>query len=72
MCRVERQSAEWGSAGWDFADATPTRRSNDLGFLNTSRSQKIVHEVWARNQEGRLCVDWLDVVAEYDWELFLV
>jgi hypothetical protein len=24
---------------------TPPRR-NDLGFLNTSRSQKIVHEVW--------------------------
>lgn len=36
------------------------------------RSRKLVHEVWKRNQEGKVFVDWLDIVAEWDWEIYLV
>ncbi|GMK57954.1 hypothetical protein CspeluHIS016_0407880 [Cutaneotrichosporon spelunceum] len=40
------------------------------GFLNVPRSRALMHEVWARNQEGRAFVDWLDIVLEYDWEMY--
>jgi transcriptional activator protein UGA3 len=40
--------------------------------MNVPRSRKLVREVWARN-EGRIDpLDWLDVVVEYDWEVYLV
>ncbi|BEJ02047.1 hypothetical protein CcaverHIS631_0607290 [Cutaneotrichosporon cavernicola] len=42
------------------------------GFLNVPRSRTLMHEVWARNQEGRAFVDWLDIVLEYDWEVYFV
>lgn len=44
----------------------------DLGFRNVERSRQVVHEVWKRNQEGRLFVDWLDIVQEWEWELYIV
>jgi hypothetical protein len=44
----------------------------DLAFLNVPRSHKVVQEVWRRSDaEGRQ-VDWLDVVQEWDWDLYLV
>lgn len=43
-----------------------------MSFSNVPRSLTIVHEVWARNDQGRKVVDWLDIVQEYDWEIFLV
>ncbi|KGB74687.2 transcriptional activator [Cryptococcus deuterogattii R265] len=45
---------------------------HEYGFLNVERSRKIVHEVWARNQGGQLHMDWLDLLEEYDWEIFVV
>jgi len=42
---------------------------NSLGFLNTSRSRKIVRDVWSRNNNGELLVDWVDILIEYDWEI---
>lgn len=45
---------------------------HEYGFLNVERSRKIVHEVWARNQDGQLHMDWLDLLEEYDWEIFVV
>ncbi|KAK8858953.1 hypothetical protein IAR55_003184 [Kwoniella newhampshirensis] len=44
----------------------------DFGFLNVERSRKIVQEVWARNSGGQVFVDWLDILEEYDWEIFVV
>jgi transcriptional activator protein UGA3 len=46
--------------------------SEDLAFANTSRSRSIVHEIWTRNENGKLFVDWLDVIKEWEWELWLV
>jgi hypothetical protein len=43
-----------------------------LAFKNVSRSRQVVHEVWKRNQDGKVFVDWMDVVSEWEWELFLV
>ncbi|ORY35758.1 fungal-specific transcription factor domain-domain-containing protein [Naematelia encephala] len=51
------------------ADKLYDRTINDLAFLNTSRSRKIVHDVWAKNQNGQTLVDWLDVLGEYSWEI---
>ncbi|TYJ53754.1 hypothetical protein B9479_005592 [Cryptococcus floricola] len=44
----------------------------DFGFLNVERSRKIVHEVWSRNVGGAAHFDWLDLLEEYDWEIFVV
>lgn len=44
----------------------------DLGFKNVARSRQVVEEVWSRNQGGQVSVDWLDIVQEWEWELFLV
>ncbi|CED83530.1 Protein of unknown function DUF3468 [Phaffia rhodozyma] len=41
-------------------------------FLNVSRSRMLVYTVWERNDRGSLFVDWLDVAAEFDWDLFFV
>ncbi|PWN48811.1 hypothetical protein IE53DRAFT_398972 [Violaceomyces palustris] len=46
--------------------------SDDFAFMNLGRSHRIIKEVWSRNQQGRIFVDWLDIVEEFDWELFLV
>jgi hypothetical protein len=43
-----------------------------MGFKNLARSRQVVHEVWNRNQNGQVMVDWLDVIQEWDWELYLV
>ncbi|WVQ77263.1 hypothetical protein IAR50_006947 [Cryptococcus sp. DSM 104548] len=45
---------------------------HDFGFLNVERSRKIVHEVWSRNAGGTVHFDWLDLLEEYDWEIFVV
>ncbi len=47
-------------------------RSKDMAFANIQRSLKIVEEVWRRYDRGGAWVDWLDVVADFDWELFIV
>ena len=53
-------------------DLAETCCSRDLAFLNVPRSHKVVQEVWRRSDaEGRQ-VDWLDVVQEWDWDLYLV
>ncbi|ORY27123.1 fungal-specific transcription factor domain-domain-containing protein [Naematelia encephala] len=44
----------------------------DFEFLNVSRSRTIVNEVWAKNSNGSVFVDWLDILAEFDWEIFVV
>lgn len=45
-----------------------------FGFENSTRSLKIVREVWARNTgvAPDKMVDWLDVAQEWEWEMFLV
>lgn len=51
----------------------PPTRTDYGGFLNIHRSKKLVRDVWARNQEGRVFVDWIDIVqTELDWEIFVV
>jgi transcriptional activator protein UGA3 len=45
---------------------------DQFGFHNVPRSKRIVNAVWDRNEQGKAFVDWLDIVAEYDWDLFLV
>ncbi|WRT66087.1 uncharacterized protein IL334_003040 [Kwoniella shivajii] len=45
---------------------------NEFGFRNIERSQKIVHDFWKNNADGSQFVDWLDVVEENDWEIFVV
>ncbi|KAI5460513.1 fungal-specific transcription factor domain-containing protein [Mariannaea sp. PMI_226] len=40
-----------------------------LAFLNVSRSRRIVEKVWDQNQGGRISVHWLDVLADFDWEI---
>lgn len=42
-----------------------------MGHRNVTKSWKIVQEVWNRNQEGRVYVDWLDIIVDWDWELVL-
>jgi hypothetical protein len=44
----------------------------ELAFNNVKRSRSIVHEIWRRNQGGKVFIDWLDIIKEYDWELWLV
>ncbi len=39
--------------------------------MNVARSKKIVKEVWARNQDGKVSVDWMNVLADFDWEIIL-
>jgi hypothetical protein len=48
------------------------RISKDMAFANIQRSLKVVEEVWQRYEDGGAWVDWLDVVSEFDWELFVV
>ena len=55
-----------GSANTKWTELTS---SNSLGFLNTSRSRKIVRDVWSRNNHGEVLVDWVDILIEYDWEI---
>jgi transcriptional activator protein UGA3 len=43
-----------------------------MAFANIQRSLKVVEEVWQRYEDGGAWVDWLDVVSEFDWELFVV
>jgi hypothetical protein len=38
--------------------------------VNISRSLKLVREVWART-DGSVYVDWVDILEQYDWELFM-
>ncbi|WWC61542.1 uncharacterized protein I303_104126 [Kwoniella dejecticola CBS 10117] len=45
---------------------------NEFGFRNVERSRKIVHEQWKKNSDGSNFVDWLDVLGENDWEIFVV
>ncbi|KAL7931194.1 fungal-specific transcription factor domain-containing protein [Trichoderma chlorosporum] len=40
-----------------------------LAFLNMSRSRQIVQRLWDQNQGGRISVHWLDILAEFDWEI---
>ncbi|EHK16454.1 uncharacterized protein TRIVIDRAFT_40532 [Trichoderma virens Gv29-8] len=40
-----------------------------LAFLNMSRSRQIVQRLWDQNQGGRLFVHWLDILADFDWEI---
>lgn len=42
-----------------------------MNHKNVAKSWKIVQEVWNRNQEGRVYVDWLDIIVDWDWELVL-
>jgi hypothetical protein len=51
-------------------ERTATR--DDWAFKNIGRSRKIAEEVRRRNNDGQAHVDWLDVVEEYEWELWLV
>jgi transcriptional activator protein UGA3 len=44
----------------------------DWAFRNIPRSRRIAQEVRARNDAGQRHVHWLDVVEEYDWQLWLV
>lgn len=53
---------------WALADD----RREEYAFRNIPRSRIIVAELWKRNDHGRIYVDWLDVVEEYEWELWLV
>ncbi|WVF71737.1 hypothetical protein IAT40_006545 [Kwoniella sp. CBS 6097] len=46
--------------------------SSEFGFRNVERSRKLVNDVWARNAGGSIFVDWLDVIEENDWEIFMV
>ncbi|KAK6456127.1 putative transcriptional regulator [Scheffersomyces xylosifermentans] len=36
---------------------------------NLRRIVDIIHEVWTRNQDGNICVDWIDVCEEKNWDL---
>ena len=55
-----------------FTDLAELTSRADMGFKNLARSRQVVHEVWNRNQNGQVMVDWLDVIQEWDWELYLV
>ncbi|KAK6910371.1 hypothetical protein I203_104403 [Kwoniella mangroviensis CBS 8507] len=44
----------------------------EFGFRNVERSRKIVHELWKKNADGKVFVDWLDVLEENDWEIYVV
>ncbi|OCF31007.1 hypothetical protein I316_07278 [Kwoniella heveanensis BCC8398] len=46
--------------------------SAEFGFRNVERSRKLVNDVWSRNLGGSIFVDWLDVIEENDWEIFMV
>jgi transcriptional activator protein UGA3 len=46
--------------------------SEELAFGNTKRSRVVVHEIWKRNQGGKVFIDWLDIIKEWDWQLWLV
>nr|XP_019046014.1 hypothetical protein I302_04754 [Kwoniella bestiolae CBS 10118]OCF24944.1 hypothetical protein I302_04754 [Kwoniella bestiolae CBS 10118] len=46
--------------------------SAEFGFRNVERSRKIVHELWKKNVDGKVFVDWLDVLEENDWEIYVV
>ena len=41
----------------------------DFTFNNCERSRKLIECVWQRNDEGKIFVDWLDVLQEFDWEI---
>ncbi|KAL7908040.1 fungal-specific transcription factor domain-containing protein [Trichoderma velutinum] len=40
-----------------------------LAFRNMSRSRQIVQRLWDQNQGGRLSIHWLDILADFDWEI---
>jgi hypothetical protein len=63
--------AELKSQGIDLR-GHHTHDSTDFAFGNVPRSRKVFREVWSQNQGGKVFVDWVDVVDEFDWELFLV
>ncbi|WVR07312.1 hypothetical protein IAU60_004353 [Kwoniella sp. DSM 27419] len=44
----------------------------EFGFRNVERSRKIVHDVWKKNADGTMFVDWIDVLVENDWEIYVV
>ncbi|KAK0758198.1 hypothetical protein N5P37_009500 [Trichoderma harzianum] len=46
-----------------------TTAIDKLAFLNMSRSRQIVQRLWDQNQGGRLSVHWLDILADFDWEI---
>ncbi|KAJ9102980.1 hypothetical protein QFC19_004537 [Naganishia cerealis] len=63
---------ENGQSDRDRINVLYDRTFRDLAFLNVPRSHKVVQEVWRRSDaEGRQ-VDWLDVLQEWDWDLYLV
>lgn len=42
------------------------------GAANVERILVIVQEYWARNPEGNLHLDWIDIVKEKQWQLSLL
>lgn len=46
-----------------------TTAIDKLAFLNMSRSRQIVQRLWDENQDGRLSVHWLSILADFDWEI---
>lgn len=47
-------------------------KHEQFGFGNNPRSMKIVKEVWARRAVTSEPVDWVDIVQEWEWEIFIV
>lgn len=47
-------------------------RSDDISFMHLTRSRRLVEEVWNRNQEGEMLVDWVDILEQWGWEMFFV
>ncbi|WWD17573.1 hypothetical protein CI109_102014 [Kwoniella shandongensis] len=72
LCSVEGGQAEGELDDRDRIDRIYDDFMADFGFLNVERSRKIVQEVWTRNSGGQVFVDWLDILEEYDWEIFIV
>jgi hypothetical protein len=81
----EAKAAEWTAytaqhcksgvkSQWIFARETRlvVYCSNQLGTVHTMRAQRIIHEVWKRNPEGRAVEDWPEMLRQLGWEIFFV
>lgn len=63
-------TTSWRGLSLFHADVAHDR--NEYAFGNIARSRRVYREVWSRNDGGKVFVDWVDIVEEFDWEIFLV
>ena len=42
---------------------------NGYKCANVKRIYDIMNEVWKRNEDGRIYIDWIEICQENNWQL---